>query len=150
MKTRSINTRILTGTQLMGVDFNSGTMFNGRLYFASADGLKREDGSRDGELDIKAWIVIPTTDMDVLQPKGLRTLTLLGRFGGRVQVTVENETSKEIYLSPELNATTGIRMKVDRELRGWAQKIKIANYDGCSVNLSKGNITIIPGAEIRR
>ena len=150
MKTRSINTRHLVGTQLMGVDFGSATNFNGKLYFATADGLAKEDGSRDGELDIKAWIVIPTTDMEVLQPKALRTLTLLGRFGGRVQVTVENETSKEIYLSPELNATTGIRMKVDRELRGWAQKIKIANYDGCSVNLSKGNITIIPGAEIRR
>lgn len=150
MKTRSINTRVLTGTQLMGVDFNSGTMFNGRLYFASADGLKREDGSRDGELDIRAWIVIPTTDMEVLQPKGLRTLTLAGRFGGRVQVTVESEAQSEVYLSPELSATTGVRMKVDRKLRGWAQKIRVANYDGCSVNLSKGNITIIPGAEIRR
>lgn len=150
MKTRSINTRHLVGTQLMSVDFNSATNFNGKLYFAAADGLTKEDGARDGELDIKAWIIVPTTDMEVLQPKALRTLTLLGRFGGRVQVTVENETSKEIYLSPELNATTGIRMKIDRELRGWAQKIKIANYDGCSVNLSKGNITIIPGAEIRR
>ena len=150
MKTRSINTRHLVGTQLMGVDFGSATNFNGKLYFATTDGLIKEDGSRDGELDIKAWIIVPTTDMEVLQPKALRTLILTGRFGGRVQVTVENETSKEAYLSPELNATTGVRMKIDRELRGWAQKIKIANYDGCSVNLSKGNITIIPGAEIRR
>ena len=150
MKTRSVNTRHLIGTQLMGVDFNSGTQFNGRLYFASTDGLRREDGARDGELDIKAWIIVPTTDMEVLQPKALRTMILTGRFGGRVKVTVESETAQESYLSPDLSATTGLRLKLDRVLRGWLQKVKIANFDGCSVNLSKGDITIIPGPEYRQ
>ena len=150
MKTRSINTRHLVGTQLIGVDFGSATNFNGKLYFATADGLAKEDGSRDGELDIKAWIIVPTTDMEVLQPKALRTLILTGRFGGRVKVTVESETAQESYLSPDLSATTGLRLKLDRVLRGWLQKVKIANFDGCSVNLSKGDITIIPGPEYRR
>ena len=150
MKTRSINTRHLVGTQLMGVDFNSATNFNGKLYFAAADGLTKEDGSRDGELDIKAWIIVPTTDMEVLQPKALRTIILTGRFGGRVKVTVESEAAQESYLSPNLSVTTGFRMKLDRVLRGWLQKVKIENYDGASVNLSKGDITIIPGPEYRR
>ncbi len=150
MKTRSINTRHLVGTQLMGVDFNSATSFNGKLYFASADGLVKEGGSRDGELDINAWVIVSTTDMEVLQPKALRTMILTGRFGGRVKVTVESETAQESYLSPDLSATTGLRLKLDRVLRGWLQKVKIANFDGCSVNLSKGDITIIPGPEYRR
>ena len=150
MKTRSINTRHLVGTQLMGVDFNSATSFNGKLYFASASGLAKEDGARDGELDINAWVIVPTTDMEVLQPKALRTMILTGRFGGRVKVTVESETAQESYLSPDLSATTGLRLKLDRVLRGWLQKVKIANFDGCSVNLSKGDITIIPGPEYRR
>jgi hypothetical protein len=88
--------------------------------------------------------------MEVLQPKALRTMTLTGRFGGRVRVTVENETEREQYLSPDLSANTGFRLKIDRCLRGWMQKVKIENYDGSSVNLSKGNITIIPGPELRQ
>jgi hypothetical protein len=151
MKTRSINARLLCGTQLMGVDFNSAVSFNGKTYFCSMQsGITKEEGGRDGQLDIKAWVIFPTTDMGILQPKALRTLILSGRIGGQVAVTVESEKIKESYLSPKLDSTTGVRMKIDRDLRGWLQRIKVGNHDGCSMNISKANITIIPGTEYRR
>ena len=134
----------------MGVDFNSGTMFNGRLYFASTAGLTREGGGRDNELDIKAWVTVSTADMSIMKPKALRTLALSGRFGGRIRVVVESEARSEAYISPELSGMTGLRMGLDRDLRGWMQKFKIENYDGSSVNLSRADITIIPGPEFRR
>ena len=150
MKTISTNARNLISAQLMGVDFNSAVHFNGKTYFASMDsGITREDGARDGELDINAWIVLPTTAMDLMQPKGIRTALLEGRFGGQMVLTVENESESRDYPTPDPAGTTVLRIKVDKALRGNMHRVKVANRDGASFNLSKVKAVLIPGTEYR-
>lgn len=148
-KTLSINVLNKAATQLIGVGFNSSTVFNGRTYFAGPSGLTREDGVRDDELDVKAWVTIHPLDIGTVDVRAVRTLVVYGRIGGQLRISIEGGGKTISYLSNSESGSCGVKIGLDKCLKDWSQKIRIENYDGASINLSKAYLTIVPGVSRR-
>ena len=149
MKTISINTGNKAVSQLIGVDFNSGVLFNGRVYFATTSGLKKEGGTRDDDLDVKAWVSIYSSGLGIIGDATIRTISIFGRIGGQLRVSIDGGGRKDSYLSGERDGMSGVKIGVNKRLKDWINKIRIENYDGSSVNISKAELVVIPGVSRR-
>ena len=149
MKTISINTGNKAESQLLGADFDSGTLFNGRLYFATTSGLKKQGGTRDDELDVKAWVTIYPSSIGFIEKATIRTISIFGRIGGQLRISVDGNGYKDTYLSDARSSASGVRIGINKKLKDWVNRIRIENYDGSSVNMSRAELAIIPGVSRR-
>lgn len=154
MKTMSVNTKMFGCMELVGADFNSGTTFNGKLYFATDDGLKKEDGDRDGELDVNATISfsVPQSPLGlghIFQTRTIRTVSILGKIKSAIVLTISSGNEEFSTTVDTSNHGWGVRIGVDKKVKGWIQKVTISNRDGGRLNLSKSIAIIIPGPGAR-
>lgn len=155
-----LNTHNFAGSQFFNHSANSATVFNGKLLFATSDGIFESGGDNDGyvtvdeietPVPIMAHAVLPITDFGYQGQKSPRSMLLGGRFGGQMQISItdEKEATRD-YLTVALDGEDGTKAALRSDQRSRYLKVKIANVDGADFSLDSATLVFIPGPEVRR
>lgn len=148
-QTIHLNTHTFSASQFINHEFESATIFNGKLYFVNDDGLVSSGGDSDTGGNIEAWIVTPITKMGHNAPKHLRSISVSGDFSGEMTIAVTTDDDIENEFQSSL-APYGGKVALSSKQRGRFFRVKMSNVDGADFNLESADITFIPGVEARK
>lgn len=158
--TLCLNTHSFAASQFFNHAANSAVVFDGKLLFATSDGLFESAGDNDGyetveevevPIPIDAHIVMPTSNFGYLGQKSPRSMLLGGKFDGQMQVSITDEQgAKQDYLTPVLDGDDGVKVALRTDQRSRYHEVKIANVDGADFSLESADLVFIPGPERRR
>lgn len=155
-----LNTRNFAASQFLNHPANSACVFNGKLLFATSNGIFESSGDNDGyttvddeqvPVDINAYFVLPTTDFEYQGQKSPRSIVLGGRFTGQMQVSVSDEQSiTRDYVSDTMSNTDGVKIALRSDQRSRYLTVKIGNVNGTDFAVDSADIIFIAGPERRR
>ena len=155
-----LNTHNFAPAQFFNHSANSATLFNGKLLFATSEGLFESGGDNDGyvtegevstPIPIAAHAVLPIADFGYQGQKSPRSMLLGGRFDGQMQVSVTDEKGvTQGYVSPEMEDADGTKIALRTDQRSRYFTTKISNVDGSDFSLESADLVFIPGPERRR
>ena len=153
-----LNTRNFAPAQFFNHPANSATLFNGKLLFATSEGIFESGGDNDGyeadgttPIPIAAHAVLPIADFGYQGQKSPRSMLLGGRFDGQMQVSITDEKGvTRDYLSEEMGKEDGTKVALRSDQRSRYLKVKIANVDGADFSVDSADLIFIPGPERRR
>lgn len=155
-----LNTRNFAGAQFLNHSANSATLFDGKLLFATEDGIFESGGDNDGyvtvgdaetPIPINAHAVMPTAGFGYMGQKSPRSMLLGGMFDGQMQVSItdENGVTRD-YPTEDMAGVDGTKAALRTDQRSHYLKVKIANVDGADFSLESADLVFIPGPEPRR
>lgn len=163
-QTLILNTHNFAGAQFLNHPANSATLFNGKLLFATSDGIFESGGDNDGytevteegvttqvPIPIAAHAVLPIADFGYQGQKSPRSMLLGGRFDGQMQVSITDEKGvTQDYLTEEMDNEDGTKVALRSDQRSRYLKVKIANVDDADFSVDSADLIFIPGPERRR
>jgi len=157
-QTLLLNTHNFAPAQFFNHPANSATFFNGKLLFATSDGLFESGGNNDGyeadgvtPIPIAAHAVLPVADFGYQGQKSPRSMLLGGRFNGQMQVSITDEKGvTQDYLTEDMTSEDGTKVALRSDQRSRYLKVKIANVDGSDFSVDSADLIFIPGPERRR
>ena len=155
-----LNTHNFAGSQFFNHSANSATLFNGKLLFATSEGIFESGGDNDGyEVDgevstpipIAAHAVLPIADFGYQGQKSPRSMLLGGRFDGQMQVSITDEKGvTQDYLTEDMDNEDGTKVALRSDQRSRYLKVKIANVNGADFSVDSADLIFIPGPERRK
>ncbi len=159
-----LNTHNFAPAQFFNHSANSATLFNGKLLFATSEGVFESGGDNDGYTEelvegvptqvpvpIAAHAVLPIADFGYQGQKSPRSMLLGGRFDGQMQVSITDENGvTQDYVSPEMEDADGTKLALRTDQRSRYFTTKISNVDGADFSLESADLVFIPGPERRR
>ena len=153
-----LNTHNFAASQFFNHQANSATLFNGKLLFATSEGVFESGGSNDGyeadgitPIPIDAYAVLPITDFGYQGQKSPRSMLLGGRFDGQMQVSITDEKGvTQDYLTEDMDNEDGTKVALRSDQRSRYLKVKIANVDGADFSVDSADLIFIPGPERRK
>jgi hypothetical protein len=153
-----INTHNFAPAQFFNHSANSATLFNGKLLFATSEGIFESGGSNDGyaadgitPIPINAHAVLPVADFGYQGQKSPRSMLLGGRFEGQMQVSITDEKGvTQDYLTEDMDNEDGTKVALRSDQRSRYLKVKIANVDGADFSVDSADLIFIPGPERRK
>ena len=153
-----LNTHNFAPAQFFNHSANSATFFNGKLLFATSEGIFESGGSTDGyeadgttPIPIAAHAGLPIADFGYQGQKSPRSMLLGGRFDGQMHVSITDEKGvTQDYLTPGLDGDDGAKIALRTDQRSRYHQIKIANVDGADFSIESVDMVYIPGPERRR
>lgn len=155
-----LNTHNFAAAQFFNHQANSACVFDGKLLFATNDGVFQSSGDNDGyetvgeeqvAIPIDAHIVLPTSDLGYKGRKSPRSMVIGGNFDGQMQVSITDEEGvTHDYPTPILDGDDGVKIALRTDQRGRYHNIKVANVDGADFSLESMTMVHIPGPERRR
>lgn len=154
-----LNTHNFAASQFFNHAANSATIFNGKLLFATSNGIFESTGDNDGfetvgeeqvPVPIEAYIVLPTSDFGYRGQKSPRSIVLGARIDGQLEVSITDEKGMtRDYLTPVLDGDDGAKVALRTDQRSRYFSTKIANVDGADFSIESADIVFIPGPERR-
>lgn len=159
-QTLLLNTHNFAGSQFFNHSANSATFFNGKLLFATSDGIFESGGENDGyvvegeastPIQIEAYAVLPTSDFRYMGQKSPRSMLIGGRFDGQMEISVTDEqgVARE-YPTEDMDGADGTKVALRSDQRSRYLKVKIGNVDGADFSVKSADLVFIPGPERRR
>ena len=153
-----LNTHNFAPAQFFNHSANSATLFNGKLLFATSEGIFESGGDNDGyEVDgitpipIDAYAVLPISDFGYQGQKSPRSMLLGGRFTGQMQVFITDEKGvTQDFLTEAMNNEDGTKVALRSDQRSRYLKVKIANVDGADFSIDSADLIFIHGPERRK
>ena len=153
-----LNTHNFAPAQFFNHSANSATLFNGKLLFATSEGIFESGGDNDGyeadgttPIPIDAHAVLPIADFGYQGQKSPRSILLGGRFDGQMQVSITDEKGvTRDYLTDGMDNEDGTKVALRSDQRSRYLKVKIANVDGADFSVDSADLIFIPGPERRR
>lgn len=153
-----LNTHNFAGSQFFNHSANSATLFNGKLLFATSEGIFESGGGNDGyeadgttPITINAHAVLPISDFGYQGQKSPRSMLLGGRFEGQMQVSITDEKGvTQDYLTEDMDNEDGTKVALRSDQRSRYLKVKIANVDGADFSVDSADLIFIPGPERRK
>lgn len=153
-----LNTHNFAPAQFFNHSANSATLFNGKLLFATSEGVFESGGDNDGyeadgttPIPIAAHAVLPIADFGYQGQKSPRSMLLGGRFDGQMQVSITDEKGvTQDYVSPEMENEDGAKLALRTDQRSRYFTTKISNVGGSDFSLESADLVFIPGPERRR
>ena len=153
-----LNTHNFAPAQFFNHSANSATLFNGKLLFATSEGIFESGGDNDGHeadgitsIPINAHAVLPIADFGYQGQKSPRSMLLGGRFDGQMQVSITDEKGvTQDYLTEDMGNEDGTKVALRSDQRSRYLKVKIANVDGADFSVDSADLIFIPGPERRR
>lgn len=157
-QTLFLNIHNFSSAQFFNHSANSATLFNGKLLFATSEGIFESGGDNDGyesdgvtPIQIDAHAVLPIADFGYQGQKSPRSMLLGGRFEGQMQVSITDEKGvTQDYLTEDMNNEDGTKVALRSDQRSRYLKVKIANVDGADFSVDSADLIFIPGPERRR
>lgn len=157
-QTLILNTHNFAPAQFFNHSANSATFFNGKLLFATSEGIFESGGSNDGyeadgttPIPIDAHAVLPIADFGYQGQKSPRSMLLGGRFDGQMQVSVTDEKGvTRDYLTDDMDSEDGTKVALRSDQRSRYLKVKITNVDGADFSVDSADLIFIPGPEHRK
>lgn len=157
-QTLLMNTHNFASAQFFNHSANSVTLFNGKLLFATNEGVFESSGDNDGyeadgttPIPINAYAVLPIADFGYQGQKSPRSMLLGGRFDGQMQVYITDEKGvTQDYLTEDMDNEDGTKVALRSDQRSRYLKVKIANVDGADFSIDSADLIFIPGPERRR
>lgn len=163
-QTLLINTHNFAPAQFFNHSANSVTFFNGKLLFATSEGIFESGGDNDGyteetiedvvtqvPIPIAAHAVLPTADFGYQGQKSPRSMLLGGRFDGQMQVSITDEKGvTQDYLTEDMGNEDGTKVALRSDQRSRYLKVKISNVDGADFSVDSADLIFIPGPERRK
>lgn len=152
------NTHNFAPAQFFSHSANSATLFNGKLLFATSEGVFESGGDNDGyeadgitHIPIDAHAVLPVADFGYQGQKSTRSMLLGGRFEGQMQVSITDEKGvTQDYLTEDMSSEDGTKVALRSDQRSRYLKVKIANVDGADFSVDSADLIFIPGPERRK
>ena len=152
------NTHNFASAQFFNHSANSATLFNGKLLFATGEGVFESGGSNDGyetdgitPIPIDAHAVLPIADFEYHGQKSPRSMLLGGRFDGQMQVSITDEKGvTQDYMTEDMDSEDGTKVALRSDQRSRYLKVKIANVDGADFSVDSADLIFIPGPERRK
>ena len=153
-----LNTHNFATAQFFNHSANSATLFNGKLLFATSEGLFESGGNNDGyeadkvtPIPIIAYAVLPISDFGYQGQKSPRSMLLGGRFDGQMQVSITDEKAvTRDYLTEDMDNEDGTKIALRSDQRSRYLKAKISNVDGADFSVDSADLIFIPGPERRK
>jgi len=153
-----INTHNFAPAQFFNHSANSATLFNGKLLFATSEGVFESAGSNDGyeadgitPIPIDAHAVLPIADFGYQGQKSPRSMLLGGRFEGQMEISITDEKGiTQEYLTEGMDNEDGTKVALRSDQRSRYLKVKIANVDGVDFSVDSADLIFIPGPERRK
>jgi hypothetical protein len=153
-----MNMHNFASAQFFNHSANSAMLFNGKLLFATSEGIFESDGDNDGyeadgitPIPIDAHAVLPIADFGYQGQKSPRSMLLGGRFDGQMQVSITDEKGvTRDYLTEGMDNEDGTKVALRSDQRSRYLKVKIANVDGADFSLDSADLIFIPGPERRK
>lgn len=146
-----LNTHTFAASQFFNHSANSATVFQGKLLFATSQGLFESGGNLDGTAPIAAHVKLPISHYGYQGQKSPRSMLLGGRFDGKMQVAITDENGVEQqYTTPKLGNEDGTKLALRSDQRSRYLQTVIGNVDGADFSLESAEIVFIPGPEPRR
>lgn len=159
-QTLLLNTHNFAPAQFFNHSANSATLFNGKLLFATSEGIFESGGDNDGyvvegevstPIPIAAHAVLPIADFGYQGQKSPRSMLLGGRFDGQMQVSITDEKGvTQDYLTEDMDNEDGTKVALRSDQRSRYLKVKIANVDGADFSVDSSDLIFIPGPERRK
>lgn len=157
-QTLILNTHNFAPAQFFNHSANSATFFNGKLLFATSEGIFESGGSNDGyeadgttPIPIDAYAVLPIADFGYQGQKSPRSMLLGGRFDGQMQVSITDEKGvTQDYTTEDMDSEDGTKVALRSDQRSRYLKVKITNVDGADFSVDSADLIFIPGPERRK
>jgi len=163
-QTLLLNTHNFAPAQFFNHSANSATLFNGKLLFATSEGVFESGGDNDGYTEelvegvptqvpvpIVAHAVLPIADFGYQGQKSPRSILLGGRFDGQMQVSITDEKGvTQEYLTKDMDNEDGTKVALRSDQRSRYLKVKIANVNGADFSVDSADLIFIPGPERRK
>ena len=153
-----LNSHTFAPAQFFNHSANSATLFNGKLLFATSEGIVESGGSNDGyeadgitPIPINAHAVLPVADFGYQGQKSPRSMLLGGRFEGQMQVSITDEKGvTQDYLTEDMDNEDGTKVAMRSDQRSRYFKVKISNVAGVDFSVDSADLIFIPGPERRK